>query len=73
MANNELYYSNDGRGPLIARIIRRQTDGTVLMESKHKDAKHWHSFTINADFLDNSPVCGWKQRKPRNMRLPKVG
>lgn len=56
-----LYRSNNGKGPMLARIVH--DDGqTVIMErwNEKSDPKGRHitSFRLPSQFLD-SPQCGW--------------
>lgn len=60
MSEQELYYSNGGRGPMIARVLDRY-DGKVLMERKGKNSKKWTMFVLSEKFL-TSQSCGWKKR-----------
>lgn len=57
------YASNNGRGPLVARIIRESEDGTVAMERWNPRAKHSHRtwFVLDKWFLTQSATCGWKR------------
>lgn len=59
---NEIYYSNNGRGPGVARIISIN-NGVVFLERKAKIDSHrkWQRFTLSERFF-KSPSCGWKRR-----------
>ena len=59
-SEDELYYSNGGRGPNVARVIN-VSDGIVHLEVKaNTGSKHWRSTTISEKFFF-SPRCGWKK------------
>ena len=58
------FYSNDGRGPGVARIIR-EDDESVWLEwwTKHQSRKT--RFTLPRKFF-YGPSCGWKPAKDRS-------
>lgn len=59
--NDYTYYlSNNGRGPMVARLISVR-DGVVSMQRKSNvKATHWVNFTLSEKAF-NSPSCGWKK------------
>ena len=62
-SDSEIYYSNDGLGPGVARIVKRLENGMLLMEMKTTPARlRWEKFQISEKAL-NSTACGWKKRK----------
>lgn len=59
--NDQIYYSNDGRGPYIARVVSIE-NGIVWLEIKPNiNSKKWKSITISEKFF-RSKKCGWKAR-----------
>lgn len=59
---NALYKSNNGRGPLCARVIA--DDGEfVTMERWNEKRPKRTTFQMPRWFL-GSPACGWKRVKP---------
>ena len=64
---DDLYYSNGGRGPGVARI-RQQAGGDVAFEWKPRlQARRWQTVTLPEEFFF-SPACGWRQRKAETKR-----
>lgn len=64
MADKELYYSNNGKGPMVARIVARRPDGTLIMERRVSENKgRWYKFELHEKLLLPRSRCGWKKRK----------
>lgn len=58
-----VFVSNDGRGPLRARIVEVLPYGNVRMQRWHKKSpSRLTYFTLPARFLE-SPSCGWKEKR----------
>ncbi len=56
---NDRYVSNNGSGPLLARILCA-TSKTVTMERWRVDGKKVHRFELPLKFF-LSDRCGWKR------------
>ena len=54
-----LFRSNNGAGPLLARILAVK-DGIVYLERWTEKGKRRTRFTLTEKFLQ-SPRCGWKR------------
>lgn len=64
--SEEIYLSNNGNGPGIARIISVSTSsGTVVMERKPsaQSKRKWVRFTLSEKFFQ-SKSCGWRKANP---------
>ena len=54
----DIYLSNSGCGPLIARILCI-ANGVATMERRPKKGKLWQRFQLPVKYL-KSPRCGWQ-------------
>lgn len=60
---HDVYVSNDGNGPLRARILC-VSEGVVKMERWHPNTPDRRDrFELSLDYL-TSPKCGWKNPCP---------
>lgn len=66
---NDIYISNNGSGPLRARILCA-TPKTVTMERWHKNGLVRTRFTLPASYL-LSPNCGWVKQQSAALNLDK--
>ena len=58
----DTYYSNNGRGPGMARIILTYNDMIKFEWKPSAQSRKWRSAELPAAFW-NSEHCGWKLRK----------
>lgn len=64
---DNLYYSNDGRGPFVARVVNIDR-GIVTLEYRRESGRgKWTTITLSEEFL-KSKACGWKKRQPATTR-----
>lgn len=64
--STDIYYSNNGAGPLMARILYATND-TVHMERWHLTGQARRRFELPISYF-LSPRCGWKLRKERTTK-----
>lgn len=56
-SKEDVYLSNNGTGPLIARILCI-ANGVATMERRNKRGKRWQRFELPVKYL-TSKKCGW--------------
>ncbi len=62
MGTEGLYYSNDGRGLGIARVIAVYEDRVWMERKSNAKSRHWVSFELSRKFFESNK-CGWKKRQ----------